>query len=185
MEKQSAVFYLPLNKKPLFDIVEDPIPDLGKTLIANCDFPKGSAVVIYFGKIITTEENFLKYMSNPKEYIEKFASYIRATPDQSKNIDASELIENPSSNPNLMGVLVNDIAKPKSTDLSDLKEYLTTEDQCNLIVSDFTRDYPVYFANRDIKKGEYLTIHYGLGYWLLQMGIEPQDISKLLKMCEQ
>lgn len=181
---ESAAYYLPLSREPVFKIVQDSDPSLGQNLQATKDLPKGTAVVIYYGQVITTEQNLEKYLADPTDYILNYASYIRSTTDLDKNIDASALIKNPSSNLNLMGVLVNDSSKPKSIEMSDLKAYLATEEQCNLIVSDFTKDYPVYFANQDIQAGQMLTIHYGLGYWLLQMGIVPENIASILDQLE-
>lgn len=181
MERQSALSYLKINKKPLFKVVNDKNPELGLTLQAVDQIGRGTPVVLYYGKMITSKENVEAYLENPIEYIEKRAKYIRGhSSDNYISIDASQLI-NQEKNLNLMGVLVNDIAKPNSLNVKDLRKYLSTAEKCNLEVSRFeTTDYPLYVAKRRIKRGEILTVHYGLGYWLLQMRVKPEEIGQIM-----
>jgi hypothetical protein len=47
-----------------------------------------------------------------------------------------------------------------------------------------TKDYPVYITRRKIKKGETLTVHYGLPYWLLIMGVHPAEIGDWIDIIE-
>jgi len=187
MENKSALFYFKLNNKPLFKVVQDSNPELGQTLQATQRIVRGTPVVLYHGKMITSKENVETYLENPSEYIEKKAKYIRGhSSNNDISIDASQVVENFNRgegkiNLNLMGVLVNDVAKPNSLKIEDLRKYQLSTDKCNLEVSRFeTSDYPLYVAKRRIKKGEILTVHYGLGYWLLQMGVKPEEISEMI-----
>jgi len=180
---KSALNYLKINQKPLFEVIQDSNPLLGRTLKAKRQIPKGTPVVIYYGKRLTSEENLYAYLDDHVTYIQSRAPYIRghASPQQTDlSIDASEVVKSSRYSLNLMGVLVNDIAKPQSLSPADLQAYCESETQCNLRVEPRTKDYPLYVAKRTIKKGEILTVHYGLGYWLLQMGVPPQRISEYL-----
>jgi hypothetical protein len=176
---ESSLKFLKITGKPLFDIVNDPDPTLGRTLRAKRHIPKSTPVVIYYGETKTIDDNLSEYFDDPKKYIEEQGPYIRGHPIKKDiSIDATKIVyENFSKTPsNLVGVLVNDIAKPKSLKIEDLKEYLNTSSRCNLETIP-TSDYPLYVAKRKIKKGEILTVHYGLGYWLLHMGVPPEKIS--------
>jgi len=180
---KSALHYLNISHKPLFKIVKDKNPVLGRTLQATHQIAKGSPVVIYYGEKMTSEQNLKAYLSDPKKYLTELAPYIRGHPNNpEQSIDASKIVEDVKKHlPNVCGVIVNDVSKPKSLRLSDLLVYRGTEKECNLEPSPYpTRDYPLYIAKRKIKKGEILTVHYGLGYWLLQMGVPPQNLASFL-----
>lgn len=178
---QSSCDYLSLKTQPSFKVVQDSIRGFG--LQATRTIRKGEAVVIYYGKRLRGDGSHLElYFINPEKYLKERAPYIRSNGNQC--IDAHEIDYQKINNMNLLGVYVNDIQKPMSLDDLDLKTYLESQEKCNLEVGPETRDYPVYFAKRRIKKGEHLTIHYGLAYWLLQLGVDPSKIGDYLEKIE-
>ena len=198
-ELKSALHYFNIKSPPLVEVTEDPDPEKGLTLMAREDIPQHQPVILYYGKSETPEENVEAYFDDPEDYIKNKAPYIRAL-TESKSINASHMIptdikpqtepkssksskspKSPKSNLNLLGVLVNDVNKPKSLRAVDLIAYLDTQEDCNLIPSHQTNDYPLYISKRPIKKGEILTVHYGLGYWLLQLGIPPPGIGHIIQ----
>lgn len=137
-------------------------------LFASRDINTGEKVVIYFGDILTKEE-FLKRYNNDKSIM----NYIRK--GKTFWIDGSEVYK--IKNKNLYGGYVNDISRPKNTSKKAVNKYIKSMNKCNL-VSIPTGDFPIYIARKNIKAGEELTVHYGLGYWLLFMGVSTRDIAK-------
>jgi hypothetical protein len=184
VELKSASYFFDINQKSVVEIIDDSNPEKGLTLRASEDIPEHVPVILYYGTPETPEQNIVTYFEDSEKYIRDMAPYIRAlTSDRS--INARHLIPDDKSknklNMNLLGVLVNDVSKPKSLKAIDLIDYLKTQEECNLVSSVQTDDYPLYISNRCIKKGEILTVHYGLGYWLLQMGIPPSGISHIIQ----
>ena len=59
----------------------------------------------------------------------------------------------------------------------DGKHYSKSKNICNVEVLN-TTDFPIYVAKKDIKKGQELFVHYGIHYWLLDLGISPTELKK-------
>lgn len=139
-----------------------------KGVFALKDIKKGENVCVYFGDIINEDELYEKYKNNPNimKYIRKGNGFL---------VDAS--IVNKIDKVKLLGGYVNDISKPKSKSKKDLEHYNKTKFICNIEVVE-TNDFPIYRARKDIKKGSELFVHYGVNYWLLDMGVKPEDLSK-------
>jgi len=144
---------------------------LSKGLFAKQNIKKGTKIVIYFGDVLDEEELLEKYNENKDvmKYIRKGYDFI---------VDGS--IGYNTKNINLSGVYVNDILKLKSKSMKDMEHYHKSRNICNVEVLN-TTDFPVYIAKRDIKKGQELFIHYGLHYWLLDLGVSPIDLKRKYK----
>lgn len=140
---------------------------LNKGMFATRDIKKGENICVYFGDIIDENELYDKYNTNPKimKYIRKGNGFL---------VDAS--IIDKIDNLKLLGGYVNDISKPKSKLKKDLLFYDKTKFICNVEVVE-TNDFPIYRARKNIKKGSELFVHYGIHYWLLDMGIKPQNLN--------
>ena len=140
-------------------------------LFASRDIRKGENVVIYFGDILTWDE-FIKEYTKDKNIMKW------AREGNSFWIDGRSIWK--TKNRNTYGAFVNDISKPKDTKMKSLKKYAKTQKKCNL-VSVKTGDFPIYIANKNIKKNSELSVHYGIGYWLLNMGVSTETINKKFK----
>jgi len=141
--------------------------NLCEGMFAIKDIKKGEPITIYFGDILDSEELIEKYNNNISvmKYIRKGYDFI---------VDGSCAYK--TRNLNLLGVYVNDILKPKSDSLKDLLNYHKSRLICNIEVKE-TSDFPIYIARKDIKRGQELFVHYGIHYWLLEMGIPPQKLK--------
>lgn len=170
---RSACEYIQITQEPLVKLIYD--VKTGYNLAAIKNIKKGTPVVMYYGQIVSDDRNCDLFLEDEKNYLANIAPYMRGNGEHC--VDASNLIKQPSRNLNLMGVYVNDYMMLKSLDPKDIKEYNNSVSKCNLEVCPDTRDYPVYIASRKIKKGEPLSVHYGLAYWLLQLGIHPANIK--------
>ena len=51
----------------------------------------------------------------------------------------------------------------------------------NNVVIQETKDFPIYYSIRNIKKDEELYANYGLPYWLLQNNCKPENIRDICK----
>ena len=140
-------------------------------LFASRDIKKGEKVVIYFGDILTKEEFLTRYKENKNimKYIRKGSSFW---------IDGRYVYK--VFNKNMFGAYVNDISKPLNISKKSVNKYIKTMRNCNLVSVD-TGDFPIYVASKDIKAGTELSVHYGIGYWLLYMGMSPNMIDKKYK----
>lgn len=145
--------------------------NLSKGLFAKKDIKKGTPLVIYFGDVLDEEELMEKYQENKDimKYVRKGYDFI---------VDGS--IGYDTKNINLSGVYVNDIMKLKSTSMKDMEHYHKSRMICNVEVMN-TSDFPVYVAKRDIKKGQELFVHYGIHYWLHELGVHPIDLKRKYK----
>lgn len=141
-----------------------------KGVFATRDIKKGENVCIYFGDIIDESNLIDIYEKKPEimKYIRKGNGFL---------VDAS--IISKIDDIKLLGGYVNDISKPKSKKKKDLINYDKTKFICNIEVVE-TNDFPLYRARKDIKKGSELFVHYGIGYWLLDMGVKPEDLKNYL-----
>lgn len=137
-----------------------------KGLFATKDIKKGEIVCIYFGDIIDEDKLYDIYKNRPEimKYIRKGNGFL---------VDAS--IIHKFDDVKLLGGYVNDISKPKSKSKKDLNSYSKTKFICNIEVVE-TKDFPLYRARKNIKKGAELFVHYGIGYWLLDMGVSPLEL---------
>ncbi len=159
----------------------------GNYLVAKRNISRGEPVVIYWGKIVPISESYERWVNkmNPAEYLE-WAQYLRGVKEGQGSVDGSAYLDLKRAgldkiSLNLAGVLANDAAMPRSLDSKQLQIYKESEKICNLSTqfSD-SHPFPIYYANRKIRKGEKLVVHYGLGYWLLQLGVPPEKISDYL-----
>ncbi len=151
----------------------------GYGLFAKKHISKGRPVVVYYGDKMSDEEVYDLYMENREEYRE-VSKNMRGTPN-GFTIRGDKTNENN----NLLGVYVNDAGsitcKKGYLTQKALFDYAKTLSDCNLKVVE-TEDYPVYQSDKRIKKGEELLAHYGIGYWLSQVGCTPEEISDLNRM---
>lgn len=140
-------------------------------LFAKKDIKKGTNIVIYFGDILDEKELIEKYKKNKNimKYIRKGYDFL---------VDGSEAYK--IKNNNLFGVYVNDIYKLKSTKYDDMVYYNRTKKICNVEVVN-TLDFPIYIAKKDIKKNQELFVHYGLAYWLNEIGVTPNELKNKYK----
>ena len=158
-------------------ISKSKIENAGDGLFANKDIPKNMPVVIYYGEKITNEEICDVYINDPKKYFE-LNSVIRGS---SNNYAIKG--DKKQTNPRFWGVYVNDCGSINNTNLNNfnpniIKKYVDSIKKCNLKTIE-TLDYPVYVSTRNIKKGEELYVHYGIGYWLSHIGYSPEEIYDL------
>ena len=166
----------------LIDIITQPtivykdtskIKNAGYGIFSNRFIEKNTPIVIYYGDFLTKDETMDLYLQDKNNYIQNIAPYIRDSGIEDMVINGVSSLE--MDNINLMGSLVNDIA---NIDIG-INQYLSTRDKCNVIIKE-TQSYPIYYSNRDINKNEELYAHYGIGYWLLDKGIEPNKLSNYL-----
>lgn len=164
-------------------------PTEGRYLVARRNISRGEPVVVYWGRQLTSDESYESYRrsvaANSEDYIRE-ARYYRSSERGDLVIDGSGFLDGHKNSEimdlRLSGVFVNDAGMPTSLNPDDLRKYLASAHECNLSVGSVEgHDFPVYYANRKIRKGERLTVHYGLGYWLLQLGVPPDRISDLLR----
>lgn len=171
---KSALELINVNKSNLYvKIQKSKIPSIekdkyNKGLFATRFIPKGTNIVIYFGDVLDKEELMEKYQKdkNIMKFIRNGHDFI---------VDGS--VGYKTNNLNLSGVYVNDRSKLKSTSMKDMKKYYKTRTKCNVDVLR-TSDFPVYIAKKNIQEGEELLVHYGIGYWLYELGVKPADIHK-------
>jgi len=170
----SAYDIIDINRKPIVHITNSKISGYG--LFAKKHIHKNTPVVIYYGNKITDADIYNTYENNVDEYCE-ISKYTRGTPNGYAINGCRDI-----NNLNLVGVYVNDISKLDCTKdnitYDSIKKYTLTKNKCNVKVVD-TKDYPIYMSTKRIKKNEEIYVHYGIGYWLLQIGCTPEDISML------
>jgi len=149
----------------------------GTYLVAKRNISKGERVVIYWGHILDPDEPYRRWVRDQGEpsLYQSWSKYLRGL-DSGEIVDGSQALT--VTDIGLQGVYVNDIQMLNSTDVDDLRKYVQSEAKCNLtVVHSPEHPFPIYQARRKIHKGEILSVHYGLGYWLLQLGVPPQDIA--------
>jgi len=149
------------------------IPDAGFGLFSKKYFKKGDLIVTYFGTVIPKEDMYEVFFNNKEKYIKEIHPFIR---DISDDIIVFGQVD---KDMNKCGVLVNDYTSLKSTDKKDIEEYVKLSLKNANVRVTYDNEYPEYVALRRIKKNEEIYVHYGVGYWLLSIGISPQDISKM------
>ena len=173
--KSGAQSMIKFDQKVPVYVAESKIEGAGLGLFAGKQISSSQPVVIYYGSKMLSEDVYDLFMSNPESYGEA-QSIIRETPN------GYAIRGEKTEKTALHGVYVNDVAKIQcekdSVDRDALVEYINSAKNCNLKTID-TSDYPVYVSTRRIKKHEELYVHYGIGYWLLQMGYGPEELNVL------
>lgn len=176
----TALDLMKFDRPPLIHLGNSKIVKGEKGLFANKIIRRGEPVIVYYGDMVKDADFVNMYMEDREKYF-AVAPYIRGTPNDFA-INGKSAYD--LDNINLQGIYVNDAAKlnisPGSFDIGVAKRYAATSKQCNLRVVD-TTDYPVYAAQKRIKKNEELTVHYGIGYWLEVNGFAADEISDLNK----
>ena len=143
----------------------------GNGLFAKKIFHKGDIVCEYFGMVVTKDQVFKTFTNNKENYMTKIHPYVRDYDDNTVIIgtEDKDLFK--------CGVLVNDSNKLSTNEEKDMKNYVK-ESMNKANVDIIIKDNKAYYkAIKRIKKGEELYAHYGIGYWLLSQGIEPQMIA--------
>lgn len=163
------------------------IPQAGLGLFTNKFIHPNTPVVLYHGKKLSQQEVYQLNQDLPEAEFKELNSRIRGTVHDYVILGPTQQQQSTPqpTNPYHLGVYVNDISriqidhKDQLTE-QHLKDYVQTLKRCNLRVSDDpSSEYPVYYATRRIKKNEELYVHYGIGFWLLQLGFRPLEISEL------
>lgn len=147
----------------------------GNGLFANKIFRKGDNVAEYFGMPVTKDQIYESYMKDKDNYMKKIHPFVRDINDDSVVVGTME------KDLYKCGVLVNDGAKLTSTKLSDMRKYIQDSTKKENVAIALGGEFPVYRAIKRIKKGREFYAHYGIGYWLLSMGIPPNEISDMNK----
>jgi hypothetical protein len=172
----NASSLLNIKGKPKVHVAKSHIKNGGNGLFASSYFTKNVPMVIYYGHLLTHQQVYDIYMDHQEIYYQ-MSDDLRGT--SGNNVI---LGDRNNTNPNLLGVYVNDISFincPKNEiNRNILSKYAQTHQVCNLKVVD-TPDYPVYVTTCRVKKDEELYVHYGIGYWLTHIGCTPDEISTL------
>jgi len=159
-----------IDKEPLVYKKEN---EKGISLFARKTIKKGTPLIIYYGNIIDKNEIYNKYINDRENYIKNIAPYIRDIND-SKVVNGIGYLHN--DNLNLCGVLVNDYCCISKNDKIEMLKYIQSKNNCNVEIIE-TNDFPIYYSKKKIKKDEEICAHYGIGYWLLQLGIDADKIK--------
>lgn len=178
IEKMAANTILKFDSKPnQVYVAQSKVKGADDGLFAKKHITRGSPVVVYHGSKTTDQEIYDMYTDDPDAY-DKVKPYIRGTPN------GFAINGEKCNNAVLMGIYVNDVAcidcVKEDLTLDIVKEYAATLRKCNLKTVD-TLDYPLYYAPRRIKKNEEFYAHYGIGYWLSEIGCSPEEINALNK----
>ena len=73
--------------------------------------------------------------------------------------------------------LINPIIKKISNE--EIIKYNNSKDKCNVSIIE-TKDFPIYFSIKNIRKNEEILTHYGIHYWLLQNNVKPENLKEIL-----
>lgn len=173
----NASDYIKFNSEPRVYLASSHISKHDYGLYANKNFHRKIPMVIYYGTLMSNEDVMYIYQTNHELY-QQMANCLRHTRTSVVYGDRD------NSNTNLLGVYVNDISNIncRKQDVNEeiLRKYADTHKLCNLQVVE-TADFPVYRTSKHVRKNEELTIHYGIGYWLLEIGCTPEEISDIDK----
>ena len=145
----------------------------GMSLFAKKTIKKGTPIIIYYGDITEKKEIYKEYINNKDNYIKNIGPYIRDINDN-EVVNGIKYLEN--ENLNLCGVLVNDYCSIKNSDKIEMLKYIESKNNCNVEIIE-TNDFPIYYSRKKIKKDEEICAHYGIGYWLLNIGIDAEKIK--------
>ena len=157
--------YVKIGKSKVPSIEKD---KYNKGLLATKFIKKGTKLVIYFGDVLDEEEVLEKYQEDKD--VMKFTR-------SGYDFIVDGRVGYKTDNLNLSGVYVNDRSRLQSKSMKDMKSYYKSRKNCNVEVLN-TSDFPVYIAKKNIKEGQELFVHYGIGYWLLELGVHPVDLKK-------
>lgn len=162
------------------------IPGAGDGLFANEFIKQGATVCTYNGVNIDKDEVVDMYMIDPEGYLSNIHPYVRDFNSQQVVVGV------PSADLFKSGVMVNDGAKPKGVSHDLLKAYLDeSHSRANVAaispessesiesienIEGIDSGPLAYQATRDINSGEELFACYGVGYWLMHMGITPDKL---------
>ncbi len=152
------------------------IDNAGIGLFSKKQFKKGDYVVTYSGDVLSNDEIYKFYCEDKENYIKNIHPFVR---DFSNNVIIGKI----NKDIDKCGVLVNDYAKLKSTNQKDIQEYVKLSLQyANVKEKIPLRGMaPEYVAIKRIKKNEEIYVHYGIGWWLMQLGVSAQEVDKLNK----
>ncbi len=170
--------YLNPNSEPIIYCKESLINGAGMGIFAKQNIKKNTPIIIYYGDLISTNDLMNLYLSNESKYKNEISPYLRKTGIDNMQVNGKNS-EN-QGNINLKGYLVNDSNSISSINNKNIKNYIDN-DKSNVVIVE-TKDYPIYYASRDISKDEELYASYGLAYWLLQCNCKPENIRKI---CEE
>lgn len=160
-----------MSKKPTKYKAKSKISNAGNGLFAKKIFYKGDIVCEYFGMLIGKEELYKSYNKDSDNYLKKIHPFTR-------NFDNTRIVIG-TENKDLdkCGVLINDAKRLMTDKMTDMQKYVT-ESMRFANVDIVVKDGKMYYvALKRIKKNQEFYSHYGIGYWLLWNGIEPQMIA--------
>lgn len=159
-----------IDKEPLIYKKEN---EKGISLFAKKSIKKGVPIIIYYGEINYKNEIYKEYINDKENYIKNIGPYIRDI-NNNQVVNGVKYLEN--DNLNLCGVLVNDYSIIKNGDKIEMLIYIESKNNCNVEIIE-TKDFPIYYSTKKIKKDEEICAHYGIGYWLLHIGIDADKIK--------
>ena len=159
-----------IDKEPLIYKKEN---EKGISLFARKNIKKGIPIIIYYGDINDKNEIYNEYINDRENYIKNIGPYIRDINDN-QVVNGVKYLDN--ENLNLCGVLVNDYCSIKNNDKIEMLKYIESKKNCNVEIIE-TNDFPIYYSTKKIKKNEEICAHYGIGYWLLHIGIDAEKIK--------
>jgi hypothetical protein len=162
-----------INKAPLVYKKQN---EKGLSLFATQNIKKNSPLLIYYGEIFDKNEIYKEYINDKENYIKNIGPYIRDINDN-KVVNGIKYLDN--ENLKLCGVLVNDYCNIKNNDKNEMLKYIESKQNCNVEIIE-TNDFPIYYSIKKIKKDEEICAHYGIGYWLLHMGIDADKIKNIV-----
>lgn len=171
----TASSLLPYDTKTATYVKTSKIPNAGDGLFVKKHTARGTPIAVYYGAKMTDEEVFDLHQSDFEAY-RQANSVIRGTPN------GFAVKGEKTDKPALNGVYVNDIAcidcDKENLTKEAIIEYAKTAKNCNVTTQN-TSDYPVYVTRKRVTKNEELYAHYGIGYWLQEIGCTADEISKL------
>ena len=151
------------------------IRNAGNGLFANKIFRKGENVAEYFGVPVTKDHIYKLYNNDVKHYMKQVHPFVRDIDD------TRVIVGGMDKDIYKCGVLVNDGAKLTSTKPSDIRAYIRDSTKMENVAIALGGEFPVYRAIKRVKSGREFYAHYGVGYWLLSMGVPPDEISEMNK----
>ena len=151
------------------------IRNAGNGLFANKIFRKGENVAESFGVPVSKDHIYKLYNNDPKHYMTQVHPFVRDVTDNQVVVGGMD------KDIYKCGVLVNDGAKLTSAKLTDIIQYIKASTKMENVAIALGGEFPVYRAIKRVKSGREFYAHYGVGYWLLSMGMAPNEISDLNK----
>ena len=148
----------------------------GISLFANQDIKVNTPICVYYGDIINKKNMYNEYVKNQDNYINNISPYLR---DINENNVVNGKDELNNDNLNLCGVIVNDYCNIKNISNEEIIKYNNSKDKCNVSILE-TKDFPIYYSIKHIKKNEEILTHYGIHYWLLQNNVKPENLKEIL-----